>query len=38
MPTSAWVMAIVIGIILYGGLGVCIRIAVRKSKEQKSEE
>lgn len=35
MPLSAWIMAIVIGIILYGGLGVCIRIAIRKSKEQK---
>ena len=38
MPTSAWVMAIAIGIVLYGGLGICIRIAIRKSKEQEGEE
>ena len=37
MPTSAWVMAIVIGIVLYGGLGICIRIAVKKSREEKAE-
>ena len=34
MPASAWVMTTVIGIVLYGGLAWCIRIAVRKSKEE----
>ncbi len=38
MPASAWIMAIAIGIVLYGGLGICIRIAVRREKEQKGEE
>ena len=37
MPTSAWVMAIAIGIVLYGGLGICIRIAVKKSREEKAK-
>ena len=34
MPASAWIMTILIGIVLYGGLGWCIRIAVKKSKEE----
>jgi hypothetical protein len=33
MPASAWIMAIIIGLVLYGGLGYCIRIAVRKEHE-----
>ena len=37
MPVSAWIMAIVIGLILYGGLGWCIRIAVRKERERRGE-
>lgn len=37
MPMSAWVMAIVIGVVLYGGLGLCIWIAVKKEREQKGE-
>ena len=35
MPTSAWIMALLIAIVLYGGLGWCIRIAVKKSREEK---
>jgi len=38
MPTSAWVMAIAIGIVLYSGLGICIRIAIKKSREQEGEK
>jgi len=38
MPPSAWVMAIAIGLVLYTGLGVCIRIAIRKSREQQEEK
>jgi hypothetical protein len=38
MSTSAWITTIIIGIILYGGLGLCIRIAMRKTREQKWEE
>jgi hypothetical protein len=34
MPASAWIMTILIGVVLYGGLGWCIRIAVRKSREE----
>lgn len=37
MPVSAWFMAIVIGLVLYGGLGWCIRIAVRKEHERHGE-
>jgi hypothetical protein len=37
MPTSAWVMGIAIAVILYGGLGLCIGIAVKRSREQKGE-
>jgi hypothetical protein len=37
MPVSAWIMAIVIGLVLYGGLGWCIRIAIRKEKERSAE-
>lgn len=35
MPASAWIMTILIGIVLYGGLGWCIRIAVRKTREER---
>jgi len=37
MPVSAWVMAIVIGLVLYGGLGWCIRTAVRREREHRGE-
>ena len=37
MPTSAWVMDIVIGVVLYGGLGICIGIAVKRSREEKAK-
>jgi len=37
MPASAWIMAIVIGLVLYGGLGWCIRIAVKREREQRGE-
>jgi hypothetical protein len=30
-------MAIVIGLVLYGGLGWCIRIAVKKEHEQRGK-
>lgn len=37
MPASAWIMTIVIGLVLYGGLGWCIRIAVRRERERSGE-
>jgi len=37
MPASAWIMAIVIGLVLYGGLGYCIRIAVKKEREHRGK-
>ncbi|MCP4545048.1 MAG: MetS family NSS transporter small subunit [bacterium] len=30
MPTSAWIMLIFGCLVLYGGLGICLRIATRK--------
>jgi hypothetical protein len=38
MPVSAWIMTIVIGIVLYGGLGWCIRAAVKREREHPGEE
>lgn len=35
MTASAWIMTILIAAVLYGGLAWCIRIAVRKSREEK---
>jgi len=37
MPTSAWIMSILVAIILYGGLAFCIRIAIRKSKQNEGK-
>jgi hypothetical protein len=34
MSLSAWIMSIVVAIILYGGLGWCIAIAVRRGREE----
>jgi hypothetical protein len=38
MPVSAWIMAVVIGLILYGGLACCIRIAVKREREHPGGE
>jgi hypothetical protein len=38
MPASAWIMAIVIGLVLYGGLAWCIRIAVKRERDRPGEE
>ncbi len=37
MPTSAWIMSILVAIILYGGLALCIRIAIRKTRESEGK-
>ena len=34
MPLSAWIMLIIGCLVLYGGLALCIGIAVRKSKKK----
>ncbi len=34
MPTSAWIMFIFGSVILYGGLALCIGIAMHKSKKK----
>ncbi|MBD3366952.1 MAG: MetS family NSS transporter small subunit [Candidatus Eisenbacteria bacterium] len=36
MPTSAIVTAIIVGLVLYGGFFWCVRIAIRKSREEAS--
>ncbi|MCP4452810.1 MAG: MetS family NSS transporter small subunit [Planctomycetes bacterium] len=36
MPTSAWIMFIFGSVILYGGLALCIGIAVRSSNKKKA--
>jgi hypothetical protein len=36
MPISAWIMFIFGSVILYGGLALCIGIAVRSSKAKKA--
>jgi hypothetical protein len=33
MPLSAWITSIVVALVLYGGLGWCIAVAVRKGRE-----
>lgn len=33
MPLSAWIMLVFGCVVLYGGLAVCIAIAMRKRKE-----
>jgi hypothetical protein len=37
MPVSAWIMSILVAIILYGGLALCIRVAVRKTRENEGK-
>ncbi len=34
MPTSAWIMLVIGCLVLYGGLALCIGIAVRSSKKK----
>ena len=36
MPTSAWIMLIIGCLVLYGGLAMCIGIAMRSAKEKKA--
>jgi hypothetical protein len=38
MPLSAWIMTFAIGIVLYGGLGWCIAVAVRKTREERRDD
>lgn len=35
MSASAWIMSIVVALVLYGGLGWCIAIAVRRTRERR---
>ena len=37
MPVSAWIMTIVIGAVLYGGLGLCIRAAARNARKGRND-
>jgi len=39
MSTSAWITNILVALVLYGGFAICVRIAIRKGKEneEKSE-
>ena len=34
MSLSAWITSIIVALVLYGGLGWCIAIAVRKGREE----
>jgi hypothetical protein len=34
MPTSAIVTAVIVGLVLYGGFFWCVRIAMRKGREE----
>ncbi len=36
MPLSAWIMSIVVAIVLYGGLALCIRIAIKRGREERA--
>ncbi len=35
MSTSAWITSIAVALVLYGGFAICVRIAMRKSKEDR---
>jgi len=37
MSASAWITAIVVALVLYGGFAWCVAVAVKKGKEQKEE-
>jgi hypothetical protein len=37
MPLSAWIMSIVVAIVLYGGFIWCVRIAIRRGREERAE-
>ncbi len=37
MSLSAWVTSIAVGIILFGGFGWCVAIAVKKTREERAE-
>lgn len=37
MSLSAWITSIAVGIVLFGGFGWCVRIAVRKEREKREE-
>ena len=37
MSLSAWILSIVVGIVLYGGLAWCIMMAVRAEREKRDE-
>jgi hypothetical protein len=37
MSLSAWIMSIAVGIILFGGFGWCVAIAVKKGREEREE-
>jgi hypothetical protein len=37
MPASAWILSILVGIVLYGGLAWCVTIAVRKGRENEGK-
>jgi len=38
MPISAWIMLIIGCLVLYGGLAVCIGIAVRSSRQKEGKK
>ena len=37
MSLSAWITSISVGIVLFGGFGWCVAIAVRKGREKRDE-
>ncbi len=37
MSTSAWITSIAVAIVLYGGFAICVRIAIRKGKENEGK-
>ncbi len=37
MSLSAWITSIAVGIVLFGGFGWCVAIAVRKGREKRDE-
>lgn len=37
MSASAWITNILVALVLYGGFAICVRIAMRKSKENEGK-
>jgi hypothetical protein len=37
MSLSAWITSIAVGIVLFGGFALCVRIAIRKGREKRDQ-